>query len=1055
MVDETLVRSEDQARFIEWETAPVPADYMEEWVTFAFMAGLDVNPDAHTFELSVNGEPVLSFSNPADHSSQKIIIQGKHGCELVNDVTQIDRYDDFMGFMSLRWPKNRTEADKPLRIRVRGESADSRAWFMVFKRELDQTVTLLNEPSILRTEAGPKQSIRVEAVHLGDPALAVFSAAGRETNVELHFGNNLIRLPVPIVKKEKDITIDITIDGQRLNPALLRIRPVVEKKVYILHHSHVDIGYTDVQHDVEKKQWANLESAVALAEASRVKSDGSRFKWNSEVLWPVIGYLEQASKEDHDRFIEACRRSEIGLDALYANELTGLCRPEEMLELLRFARAIKTEHGLPIEAAMITDIPGYSWGLVPALAQSGIRYLSIGPNHGHRIGHLLREWADRPFFWESPSGHERVLCWVHGKGYSWFHTGLNYEGLKNRLKDEAVFDYLAELEKTEYPYDIISFRYNIGSDNGPTDEYLAGVVEDWNDKYISPRLVIATTSELFRDFEKTYGKSLPVYRGDFTGHWEDGAGSSARETSLNRRAAERLVQAQTQHTLYNRDNFPRERINAAWKNILLYDEHTWGSWNSISEPHSEFTLAQWRIKQAFALDADRETRELLDDALPGAGLVKNRVDSLDVHNTESGPRTDLVLIPSSIQLAGDGVRDDTGRRLLSQRLRGGELAVLVRDVPSFGFRRLFFDGEFSEPGNGGPVPCRMESRSMSNELLQLSLNENGHIQELYGGGRTRNWVNGAAGFDMTEYLYVEGRDPKSPLRSGLARISIGENGPLVVSFIVESEAPGCRSLRKEYRLTAGLSRLDIFITVDKKDIYDPEAVHIAWPFDVPDGKIRMDLAWGCFTPEEEQLPGANKNFFSVQRWIDISNTERGITLATVDAPLFEVGALTADPISVGWLEKVRKGNTLFAYLMNNYWETNYKASQEGPVTFQFALQAHEGGFSGRDADLFGREQSRPLLLSSAETPGEPGLSLFTLSSPDIHVTSIIPAADGGGWILRLYNPSEKKESVLIKGKDGRPLKISKSSLFEEKGDALSGPVTLDPLEFVTLVLEDE
>ncbi|MCJ7681517.1 MAG: hypothetical protein MUP70_12375, partial [Candidatus Aminicenantes bacterium] len=162
-----LVRSEDQARFIEWETVPVPADYMEEWVTFAFMAGLDVNPDGHTFELSVNGEPVLSFSNPTDHSNQKITIQGKHGCELVNDVTQIDRYDDFMGFMSLRWPKNRTEADKPLRIRVRGESADSRAWFMVFKRELNQTVTILNEPSILRTEAGPKQSIRVEAVHLG------------------------------------------------------------------------------------------------------------------------------------------------------------------------------------------------------------------------------------------------------------------------------------------------------------------------------------------------------------------------------------------------------------------------------------------------------------------------------------------------------------------------------------------------------------------------------------------------------------------------------------------------------------------------------------------------------------------------------------------------------------------------------------------------------------------------------------------------------------------------------------------------------------------------
>ncbi len=1047
-----LVRSEVKTSFIEWETVPVPPDYAEEKVTFAFLAGLDVNPEGHTFELSVDGEPVLKFSNPPDHSNRKIAVQGKHGCELVYDVTQIDRHDDFMGFMYLLWPKNLSEPGKPLRIRVRGESAGSRAWFMVFKHTLEQTLTLLNEPSILRTEGKPSQSIRVEVVHLEDPVSAVFSSAGHETTFRLQFGHNLLRLPVPLVQKERDITVNITIGEEHLPSAVLRLKPVVEKKIYILHHSHVDIGYTDVQDEVEKKQWANLESAMTLAENSRANNEGSRFKWNSEVLWPVVGYLEQAAEEDRARFFEACRRGEIGLDALYANELTGLCRPEELLELLRFARTLKTEHGLPIEAAMITDIPGYSWGLVPSLVQSGVKYLSCGPNIGHRIGHIFKEWADRPFYWESPSGQEQILCWVHGKGYSWFHTGLNYKGLKKRLKDEAVFDYLTELEQTGYPYDIVSFRYNIGSDNGPTDEYLADVVEEWNTTYISPRLIIATTAELFRDFEKQYGAGLPVFKGDFTGHWEDGAGSSAKETALNRRAAERLVQAQTLHALYNRAAFPQDKIDAAWKNILLYDEHTWGSWNSISEPHAEFTLAQWRIKQAFALDADRQTRELLEDALPVPGRNGQSVDSLDIHNTGSRPRTDLVLIPSSIHLVGDGVRDDTGRRLPSQRLTGGELAVLIRDVPAFGFRRLFFDDKMSGLLNGGQNICQIDDRAMSNGLIRLSLDENGHLRELSGTGGTGSWVNESAGFDMPEYLYVEGRDPNSPLRSGPARISVGEKGPLVVSFLVESEAPGCRSLLTEYRLTAGLPHMDVFITVDKKDVYDPEAVYIVWPFAVPDGKIRMDLAWGHFTPEEDQLPGACKNFFSVQRWIDISNPERGITLTTVDAPLFEVGALTADPIVVGWLEKVREGMTLFAYLMNNYWETNYKASQEGPVTFQFALHAHEGEFSGIEADLFGRERSRPLLLSSAETPGEPGESFLTLSSQNIRITSIKPAVEGEGWIVRLYNPGHTVEHVELKDPDGRALPLFMSSLFEKRGTPLTGPVTLEPMEFITLVI---
>ncbi len=98
------------------------------------------------------------------------------------------------------------------------------------------------------------------------------------------------------------------------------------------------------------------------------------------------------------------------MEALYANVLTGLCRPEELMQLLKNARIAAKEYGVSVDAAMITDIPGYTWGLVPALALSGVKHLSIGTNSGHRIGHVLSEWADRPFYWMSPSGQEKVLC---------------------------------------------------------------------------------------------------------------------------------------------------------------------------------------------------------------------------------------------------------------------------------------------------------------------------------------------------------------------------------------------------------------------------------------------------------------------------------------------------------------------------------------------------------------------------------------------------------------------------------------------------------------------
>ncbi len=37
------------------------------------------------------------------------------------------------------------------------------------------------------------------------------------------------------------------------------------------------------------------------------------------------------------------------------------------------------EYGVKIDSAMQTDVPGYTWGLVTALAQNGVKYMSVGP----------------------------------------------------------------------------------------------------------------------------------------------------------------------------------------------------------------------------------------------------------------------------------------------------------------------------------------------------------------------------------------------------------------------------------------------------------------------------------------------------------------------------------------------------------------------------------------------------------------------------------------------------------------------------------------------------
>ncbi len=218
----------------------------------------------------------------------------------------------------------------------------------------------------------------------------------------------------------------------------------------------------------------------------------------------------------------------------------------------------------------------------------------------------MKEWQNKPFWWKGPDGKQRVLCWCPSRGYALGHIIGDGEALARFIPD-----YLVELETNGYPYDITYLRWNVHGDNGSPDEKVADVVRDWNARYVWPRLIISTTAAAFREFERRYGDKLPEFSGDYTPYWEDGAASSALETALNRASAERLVQAETLWAMRNPGPFPATAFQEAWRNVLLYSEHTWGAHNSISQPDLPFVRDQWKVKQAFALDADKQSRQLL------------------------------------------------------------------------------------------------------------------------------------------------------------------------------------------------------------------------------------------------------------------------------------------------------------------------------------------------------------------------------------------------------------------------------------------------------------
>jgi len=490
--------------------------------------------------------------------------------------------------------------------------------------------------------------------------------------------------------------------------------------------------------------------------------------------------------------------------------------------------------------------------------------------------------------------------------------------------------------------------------------------------------------------------------------------------------------------------FREQELNEAWNQIIMYDEHTWGAYCSKSDPYDPFTVSQECYKKQFALDGhDLVTRmgTRLSSVLEQEGSA-----SIDVFNTSSWMRNGLVFLSAVQSGKGDRVLDDRGEVLASQRLQTGELAFMARDVPPFGSRRFTI-----RKGKSGTPPDRgvkVDRAGISNEYLRVKIDPaTGSVSGLESRLLGIDLVDDSR-HQLNDYLYVEGRTTGKGMKEvpGLVRITVEEAGPLVGVLKIESSAPGCHLLSRRIRLVAGRPGMEIINAVDKQRELDPEGVYFAFPLNVPGGRIRMDIPWGMIRPEIDQLPGANRNYFSIQRWMDISNRDYGITWITADAPMVKfspmelVGRGRGDSehmaefhkmgIRSWWKENADPGSSFYSWTMNNHWEVNYKAFQEGPASFRYYLLPHQGSYEGGKAERSAREYFQPLIPLETDPSLSSSVLPFEFSSDQLIVTSLKSGKDGGFYLLRIYNPAENPGSGTLRSRSNHALGIRPSGSGE-------------------------
>ncbi|MBK7259896.1 MAG: hypothetical protein IPI01_19270 [Ignavibacteriae bacterium] len=321
-----LTRCVDGKSTIRWDTDPVPANASGDAIEFVWVAAHSSGTSAAdaTFHLSLNGSETLSFTTKKEQPLRQWTVKGRDGVTLSFDTKWEDSVNDLYGYMHCTVPMKLLTKGQPVTFGITGENANRRDWYMTFKYAIRDSLAIQPQPAILAGTNGNKQIIDVLFDVIEPASSAKISVPGQESmNVKLKLGFNQVQFTVDAVTVPTPVRVMITRPGHPTFAQDVILKPVAHRELWMVHHSHNDIGYSDLQVDVEKKQLKNLRDAMALYRKTASYPKEARFKWNSEIMWAVQSFLETATEAEKKEFIAIVKEGGIGLNAFYTNPLTG------------------------------------------------------------------------------------------------------------------------------------------------------------------------------------------------------------------------------------------------------------------------------------------------------------------------------------------------------------------------------------------------------------------------------------------------------------------------------------------------------------------------------------------------------------------------------------------------------------------------------------------------------------------------------------------------------------------------------------------------------------
>ncbi|MGZ9585630.1 DUF7402 domain-containing protein [Paenibacillus marinisediminis] len=835
-------------------------------------------------------------------------------------------------------------------------------------------------------------------------------------------------------------------------------------KVFVAHDMHLDIGYTNDQQQLNNEIFPGyLDDAFRYIEETESWDESDRFKYPIESSYML--YDSARYSRDADWFETLKRNLKDGMISYprsYVNTVYGGLGTEELARINYFSsRYLKDQLGVgPNDVLHMTDSPGFSWAAVDSMVDSGVKYAMLRQNPDPLAPY------PKLFYYQGKNADNKLLTYNYGH-YSTDEMDFRNENSNVTLAKatEKIMEYHNEI----YPYDAIVTNFTTPYDNqGITTsvkdniKFLNAKTDSKGRDYVYPQFISSTVSDYFSYVEENYKEQIPTFTGNMEDWWNYGVSSTSAETAINKENHDKLPAAEfyaTMANLFADSYYPYEDIANAYKNMIIYDEHSWGS--EFPQPDD-----QWRWKRNNAISANQLSDQVMKSSLTALGkAISTDGPEIAVYNALSWERSDVVAVePGQLPNHFDIVDKETGQPVEYEKREDGTVVFVAANVPGLGYKMYSIKERNDDPVFQSNVIAT--SNTLENDFYKVTFDETGAIvsilDKLHG---NKEMVDVTAPYQMNEYVYFTTKKMSHDVLS-THQVESSEMthrvGSVSGTITATGSAVGVNDMKRNVVLYDELPRIDIINEVDKSDApsyqtQDEEAFFV-FPLNMPDFMVRHEMPTGdlrpyvnsdIHNPENEQFYSSSTAYYTVNRWINASNQEDyGITMSLLSNPIVQYGERRS---ALGPWDYNMEKPWIYSFVFNNKWHVNFQKTQPGPVTFKYSLTSHEGGDwkQGR-ADQFGMEVNN-VLRASVISEEQKNRTLkanqgqfLSIDKDHVVLTAAKPAeSNDDGIILRfnetlgidtevtvdlsLLNPKEVTETDLVEN-DRQSLKLNQGKV---------------------------